>query len=101
MKTLNYRKFKQLAHQRLVWILLFSILQLYSTISLIHTQKHTLVHDHQCKICLTNFNHTPFVLSSNLSFTPTIQESFIVEQPHIEVITVDKITAGNRDPPLA
>jgi len=99
MNNIIYHKIKQLAQQRLVWILLLSVFLSYSTISLVHAQKHTLVHDHQCKVCLTSFNHAPFILSDHLSFIPVIQDSFIVEQAYISIITTFKLITGNRGPP--
>jgi len=99
MKITNYYRIKQLAQKRLVWILLFSVFQLYSTISLVHTQKHTLVHDHQCRICLTNFNHTPFLLTNNFTFIPEIQTSFIVKKTFTRLLTLTYLSIGNRGPP--
>lgn len=99
MNITSSYKFKRLAHKRSVWILLLSIWLFSVNVSLIHAQEHLAVPDYKCQFCITNFSHSPFVLSNNLSFIPFVQESFIVELPYLKAITVDNIITGNRDPP--
>ena len=93
-------KLKKLTQQRFVWISFFAIFQLYSTISLVHTQKHTLVHDHQCQICLSSFNHTPFLLSTNVTIVPLVQKSAAIKQNDLGIIRVHQLTTYNRGPPV-
>lgn len=99
MNITSSYKFKQLAHKRSVWILLLSIWLFSVNTSLVHAQEHLAVTDYKCQFCITNFSHSPFLLSKNVSFTPIIQDSFIVQLPYFNTNTADNITIGNRDPP--
>lgn len=99
MNSIEYHKIKQLAHKRTVWILLLCVWLFSVNIALVHAQEHPIATGYQCQLCLTNFGHTPFIPTSNISYIPVLQDSFIVELPFISAIAIDTIITGNRDPP--
>jgi len=103
MANLNHHKLKQLAQQRSLWILVLSIWLFFVNVSIVHAQQHDLVKgfstDYQCQLCLTNFNHTPFILNDNVVITPITQASIAIEQNAHGIIRVHQLTTYNRGPP--
>ena len=98
--NLSHHKITQLAHKQLVWFILIAIWLFLVNVSLVHSQKHLVVTDYQCQLCLNNYSHTPFVLINNLVFTPEIQISQIVIHSFISHLRVHQLELSNRDPPL-
>ncbi|MBL4910059.1 MAG: hypothetical protein JKX78_08615 [Alteromonadaceae bacterium] len=103
MTNLTHHKIKQLAQQRLLWIVVLAIWLFFVNASIVHTQQHNLSKgistDYQCQLCLTNFNHTPFVLNDSVFITPLIQTSIVFKQHVQGIIRVHQLTLYNRGPP--
>ena len=103
MNNLSQHNIKQLAQQRWLWIIVLTVWLFFVNMSIVHAQQHDFskktTNDYQCHLCVNNFNHTPFVLSDNLTIIPLIQSSFIVAPPIQGIISVHQLTIGNRDPP--
>ncbi|PCI60205.1 MAG: hypothetical protein COB35_09825 [Gammaproteobacteria bacterium] len=103
MNNITHHKLKQLAHQRSLWILVLSIWLFFVNVSIVHAQQHKLGKgfstNYQCQLCLTNFNHTPFILSDSVIVTPVTQASITIAQNAHGIIRVHQLTTFNRGPP--
>jgi len=104
MNNSTHHQLKRLAQQRLLWMLVLGIWLLFVNIAIVHAQQHDLNKgintDYQCQLCLTNFNHTPFVLNDNVAITPVIQASIAIKQNIQGIIRVHQLTTYNRGPPI-
>lgn len=100
MSQMIHHKIVQLTQSRLVNILLFSIWLFSASISMVHAQEHILSTDNSCQICLSNFNHTPFIHSNNVFIVPLIQNSFVEVKLNTFIAACYQLNIGNRDPPI-
>jgi len=103
MTTNTHHKVKQLAHQRLLWVLVLSIWFFIVNISIVHAQHHEFskdfVSDYQCQLCLSTFNHSPCILSTNLYPFPEIQHNYIIKKNATGIIKTHQLIPANRGPP--
>jgi len=100
----THHKIKQLAQQRLLWIIVLAMWLFFVTTTIVHAQQHTATKkvftDYQCQLCLTNFSHTPFILNNNVIISPVIQPSIAILQSAHGIIRVHQLTTYNRGPPI-
>ncbi len=99
MVNFTQHNLRQLAHQRGLWAVVLVIWLFTASVSLTHSQEHFFSNDNQCQLCLSSFNHTPFIASITISLSVIIQHSIFIVLP---VLLADKQPPAifyNRGPP--
>jgi len=100
MNQTTYYKVQQVAYKRSLWIILLTVWMFCSYLSTVHAQEHVIEPEIECQLCLTNFSHTPALLSNSFHFTPNIQKVIEIDFLYFQFVSSHKILIGNRGPPL-
>ncbi len=99
MIKLTYHNIRQLAHNRWLWSLLLIIWLFILSVSIVHTQQHVLTTDIQCQLCVSSFNHTPFIGTNPFHLTVNTQQQLVIDIPVFSLAKQPPTTFYNRGPP--
>jgi len=99
MITPNQHNIRQLTQHRWLWSVLLIIWLLTISASIVHTQQHAVNNDNPCQLCLSHFNHTPFIGSTPINLSVNIQHAFIIKLPILLIEKQPPANFYNRGPP--
>jgi len=101
MVTLIQQNNKSLGQQRWLWSLMLTIWLLTLSINIAHSPKHTLKNENQCQLCLSNFQHTPFIIIQGIIVVPTSQLTVFITLKLPSIAKQLPAIFYNRGPPFS
>jgi hypothetical protein len=101
MTKLTQYRLKQLSQQRWLWSLLLIIWLVTLNTTNVHLQKHNLINDVKCQLCLNSFHHTPFININPIIPVLTNQQIIIIAVNSLSIAKQLPARFFNRGPPLA
>ncbi len=83
-----------------VWLVALCIWLASVGISTHHLQEHIFLDDSECQLCISNFKHTPFIISDDVPFLSYNTVYFKVKLVTYYHQSSQPLTVSNRDPPI-
>jgi len=100
MQLITKHQTKQDSQRGILWAIVIAFWLFGIGVSSLHAQKHQLNDNSQCHICLTNFNHSPFIATDELVVLNKLQISFRIEKFDTIYRDQQPTRVSNRGPPL-